>query len=65
MATRSEKAVDAGDTLSEIRKRVEHNEMRAREFESQARIIEARLRLFDAQKKIRDHLSAAEAPSPK
>jgi hypothetical protein len=51
--------------FAQMRKRVEFNEMRAREVESQARILEARLRLADVHKQFRDRFPAGEPSSPK
>jgi hypothetical protein len=64
MAPKSNKAaVDSG--IAEMRKRVELNEMRARELESRARIMEARLHLADVQKRMRERFPGAKASSPK
>jgi chaperonin cofactor prefoldin len=59
----SKTAADSG--LAEMRKRVELNEMRARELESRARIIEARLHLADVEKRMRERFPGAKASSPK
>jgi hypothetical protein len=56
---------NAGNSLAEMRKRIELNELRARELESQARVMEARIHFLDVQKKFRERLPAAKPPTPK
>jgi hypothetical protein len=64
-AKNAKAAVKPGNKFAQMRKRVEFNEMRAREIESQARILEARLHLADVQKRTRERFPAGEPSSPK
>jgi chaperonin cofactor prefoldin len=60
MARNDKTAGDSGNNLAEIRKRVEANELRARDLESQARVLEARLHLAEMQKKYRERFPVKE-----